>query len=138
MDRSARVGQFGQPASIYGSFAPVVKPIDNVAVPSAAQQVADAASAQTDLLIQQLQALQSQGPVPTTPTVPPAPAPTPYYETPPAVVPPVPPAPTVDYAQAISTLDRYIANLSAVANPTPFQQQELQTYIARRADYASR
>lgn len=89
MAGSARVGQFGQPASIYGSFAPVVKPIDNVITPSAFQQVQDAAQAQTQLLLQQLQALQQQSPMPTAPT-PTPPAPTPYQDVPPPVVPPAP------------------------------------------------
>ena len=57
----------------------------------------------------------------------------------PATNPPTPPpAPRYDYTQAIRQLQTYIGNLERVVNPTTFQKTELQTYIARLADYLNR
>lgn len=42
------------------------------------------------------------------------------------------------YAAEIATLDKYIANLQADKTQTAEQKKSLQTYIARRAEYAAR
>ncbi len=47
-------------------------------------------------------------------------------------------APKVDYSAAITKLNQYISNLSAVKQPTSTQAAELATYRARLADYQSR
>lgn len=48
------------------------------------------------------------------------------------------PIPKADYTQQIASLRKYIHNLESVKNRTPKQEQELQTYIARLADYLNR
>ena len=48
------------------------------------------------------------------------------------------PAASGPYAGAIASLDKYIANLEAIAKPTAKQQGQLADYIARRAEYAAR
>lgn len=88
---------------------------------------------------------QSTAAAPSTP--PPAPAPAPTASAAPVIGAGSPPptatnvsgaAPKVDYSGAISKLNTYISNLSAVKQPTAEQQAKLETYKARLADYQSR